>query len=146
MGLFLLLVTVSVACKEKEGDKNGWTVCNSCTIESWKGTFSGASSYFDAATLSTAENIEITIDFEETATDYLTAYVAVPNYFNATISGELSSSYSISFAGSTSSLNATMQTKEEALKLSGTVKKFHMKIDSLVIDEVVSFEATKIAQ
>ena len=142
----LLLVMGSWACKDKEEDKNNWISCYSCSIDSWTGIFEGTTSYFDADTVNVVEDLDITIEFEETASDYLTAYINVPNYFSTAISGEWNSPYSISFAGSNSSLVATLHEKDGDLRLAGNAKKFHFKVDSLIVDEVISFEVYKRTQ
>jgi hypothetical protein len=59
------------------------------------------------------------------------------------VSGDFSNPYIISFAGSGSSVTATMYVKDGELKLSGSSKKFHYKVDSLIIDQIVTFETFK---
>ena len=142
----LLFLFSGWACKDKEEDKNTWVSCYTCTIDSWTGIFEGTTSYFDASTMNDVEDLDITIEFEETASDYLTAYINVPNYFSTAISGEWNSPYSISFAGSNSSLVATLHEKDGDLRLAGNAKKFHFKVDSLIVDEVINFEVYKSSQ
>ena len=131
------------ACSDKDKDENSWATCYDCTLDSWTGIFEGNATYFDASTLVEVDGLDITIEFEETATNYLTAYVSVPNYYSSTISGAWTSPYSISFAGSGSSIVATLYNQGGEFMLNGNAKKFHYKVDSLIIDEVVSFEAYK---
>ncbi len=134
---------LSPACSDKDKEGNNWATCYDCSLDSWKGIFEGTATYFDASTLVEVDGLDITIEFEETANNYLTAYVSVPNYYSSTISGAWTSPYSISFAGSGSSIAATLYKQGEDLMLNGNAKKFHYKVDSLIIDEVVSFEAYK---
>lgn len=134
------------ACTDKENDDGGWSVCSDCTIDSWIGTFEGTATFFDGSNLSTEDGLEMTIRFEETGADYLTAYIITPNYYSTTLSGELNTGYSVSFAGSGASLSATLYKKEGMLKITGTSKKFHYKIDNLVIDESITFESIKTNQ
>jgi len=144
--LFLLLsfgLLFFVSCTKENEEDDGWSNCQSCTIESWKGEFSGKAEHFDAQTDITTNNLNLTIEFEETATDYLTAYILIQNYYSATLSGDLATTYSVSFAGSNSSISATLYTKDNQLRLSGNSKKFHYKVDNLVIEEVINFELYK---
>jgi hypothetical protein len=131
------------ACSDEDKEDSNWGTCYDCTLDSWIGAFSGTATHFNASTLVEVDGLDITIEFEETATDYLTAYVSVPNYFSATISGAWTSPYSISFAGSGSSIFATIYKQGEDLMLNGNAKKFHYKVDSLIIDEVVNFDVYK---
>jgi len=140
--LFFFVLLFLYNCK-KEEDTDDWSNCHTCTVESWKGVFSGKTEHFDAQSGITASDLNITIEFEETATDYLSAYIIVPNYYSATISGDLANTYSVSFAGTSSSISATLYTKDNVLRLNGNSKKFHYKVDSLVIDEVINFEIYK---
>lgn len=140
------MLIFSPACDDKDKDDDGWVVCADCTIGSWTGTFAGTATYFNGSNLISTEGVEMTIRFEETGTDYLSAYIVAPNYYSATLSGELNTPYAISFAGSSASLTATLYQKEGSLRIAGSSKKFHYKVDSLVIDESITFEALKTDQ
>lgn len=141
--IVIILLAITSGCDKKE-ETDAWSTCYSCTIDSWTGDFSGTTNYFDAQSNSTVEGLEISIEFEETGTDYLTAYVVVPNYYSASISGELSSTYSISFSGTSSSITATIYSKDNEIRINGNSKRYHFKVDSVVIDEVINFEAYKV--
>ena len=57
--------------------------------------------------------------------------------------GDFASPDIISFAGSSSSLSVTMYIKDGELILTGNTKKFHYKQDTLVVDQIVTFETIK---
>ena len=138
--LFSLLL---VACQKKESDENKWDACYSCTVDSWVGEYSGTCEYFNANTNLTVKDISFTLTIEQTATEYLTAYIVVPNYYSTSISGDFNTPNYISFGASSSSLDATMYTSGTQFRLTGNSKKFHYKTDSLIIDEVINFESLK---
>jgi len=141
--LLLLLFIFLSACQDSETDTNSWDACFSCTVDSWTGDFAGTCDYFDAATNSTVNDLPFNLTIEETASEYFTVYIIVPNYYSATISGEFSNPNYISFGGSSVSLSANLYSKESQFRLTGSSKKYHMKVDSLVIDQVLNFESLK---
>ncbi len=133
-------------CGDKDKTGDNWKTCSDCTLESWVGSFSGEGIYYDAALGDEAPGLEVTVVFQATGTNYLTASINVPNYFSTTVSGEMVSPYSISFAGSSSSITGTMYKKysrDGEYKFSGSAKKFHFKGDDLIVDEVVTFDVNK---
>ena len=142
--LILLLCFIFSGCEKNKEDSNGWKNCTECTTESWTGEYSGKGDYSNFTTGADMKDADVSINIEETATDYITIYLHVPSLYTATVSGDLSSSYIVSFAGSSSSVTATMFIKDGELKLTGSARKFHYKVDSLIIDQVVTFETFKI--
>jgi hypothetical protein len=142
--LGMLLIIIFLGCKKEEEAKDGWKNCLDCSAASWVGEFNGTGDYFDYETNSTKNDIPVSIKIEETAPEYLTIYFVAPNYLSTNISGSLVSNYIISFAGSGSSITATLNIKDQELKLDGNTRKFHYDSDSLVLDKLVSFEVTKI--
>lgn len=144
--LLFVLVLVLPSCENKTDENDGWVFCYDCDVGSWEGSYSGTAEYFESNGLTSEDGLEVNITFQETGTNYLTVSLHVPNYYSTTVSGELNSPYSISFAGSGSSITASLYTKENELRITGNSKKFHYKVDSLIVDEVVSFEALKITK
>ncbi len=140
---FLLAILIFCSCNKNEDENSGWVNCTSCTVDSWVGEYSGTGDYSNYNNNTEMKGVAVDITVEETATDYLTIYFHVPNLYSATVSGDLSSPYIISFAGSSSSFTGTMFIKDGELKLTGNSKKFHYKVDSLIIDQVVTFETNK---
>jgi hypothetical protein len=141
-GLFLVLA----ACGEKDDTGEKWRTCSDCTLDSWVGSFSGKATYFDAVLVNEVPDLDATVVFQKTGDIYLTAYVTIPEYFSATMSGGWTSPYSISFAGSGTSVSGTMYTRydrDSEFRFSGNSKKFHYKGNELVVDEVVTFEVYK---
>lgn len=143
--LFPLLLTsfFFIGCDKNKKEGDGWENCTECTMASWVGEYAGSGDYSNYNNNTQLQNLEVSIIIEETADDYLTIYMSVPNTYSTTVSGDFSGSYIISFAGSGSSITATMFMKEGELKLTGNSKKFHYKVDSLIIDQVVTFETFK---
>lgn len=136
--LFLLFSS----CEKKE-NKDQWSYCSSCTIDSWIGTFSGTGTYTNLNTSQTESNINVQIAIAETAPDYLMVDFESSGYMSITVNGEPESAYIISFAGSGKSVTSTLYIKENVLRMSGNAKKFHYKTDTLVMDEIVNFEVYK---
>jgi hypothetical protein len=139
----LLIILVFIRCKEDEQASDGWNNCLDCTVTEWVGMYEGTGNYFDYSSNSTTNEIPVSVEIEETALDYLTVYFHSPNYVSVTISGSLVSNYIISFAGSGSSVTASLNVKDKNYKLSGNAKRFHYDSDSLVMDEMVNFEVIK---
>lgn len=133
-----------VSCNDKTEEDDGWEVCVGCDFESWLGVFTGTASHYTAASNKTVENLSIEIEIEETATEYFTVYIRLPqqNYY-ATLSGDFTGSHAISFASSTSSITATMLVKENQFRLSGNSKKFQAASDTIILKEVVNFDVFK---
>jgi hypothetical protein len=144
-GLFAVLIILlfSTCNKEKETD-DGWNNCYDCPTGSWIGEFSGTCDYSNYNTNSNATGLPVTISIEETAPEYLTVYVNVTNYYSATVSGSLVSSYIISFAGTSASVTSTLDIKEQDLRLTGNSKKFHLEADSTELDEIINFVVNKV--
>jgi len=108
----LLLSFIFTGCEKNKKDDSGWKNCLECTTESWIGEYSGKCEYNNYNNNTVVSDADVTINIEETATDYLTIYVQVPSLYSTTVSGDLSSSYIVSFAGSGSSVTATMYIKK----------------------------------
>lgn len=139
----LSLSFIFIGCEKDKEDNSGWENCLECTTESWVGEYSGKGDYNNFNNNTEMKDADVFINIEETANDYLTIYIQVPSLYTATVSGDLSSSYIVSFAGSNSSVTAIMFIKDSELKLTGNSKKFHYKVDSLIIDQVITFETIK---
>jgi hypothetical protein len=134
------------SCGDKEESGENWHTCSECNLDTWIGSFSGKATYFDAVMMNEITDLEITVEFMETGEDYLMTKVTVPNYYSATVSGEMTSTYSVSFAGSGTSLLGTLYSRydrDSEYRFTGNSKKFHYKGNELVVDEVVSFEVYK---
>ena len=133
-------------CSEKDDAGDGWVMCSDCSLDAWIGSFTGKATFYNATLVTEEEDLDITVEFTETATEYLTVYITVPNYYSAAVSGDWTSPYSVSFAGSSTSLDGTMfkrYDRDSALRFSGNSKKFQFKGDSLVVEKVVTFEVFK---
>ena len=139
----MVILAFSPSCSDKEDPDDGWEFCTGCTAESWAGVFEGDATFHDSFGISSGEGLAATLSIEETGTDYLSTTIVVPNYFSTAVSGKLNSAYSISFAGSNSSITATIYSKNNALKIIGNAKKFHTNASGTIVDEVVSFEVIK---
>lgn len=141
--LLLIFIFLITSCQNNDTETSPWKACFTCTTESWVGDYSGTCEYFDAATNSTTTNLPFNLTIEQTATDYLTAYIQVSNYYSTSISGEFTNPNYISFGGSSSSLSANMYLQGDLFRLTGSSKKYHFKTDSIVIDQVINFESLK---
>lgn len=141
--LFFLFFIMGSCTDDKEED-DGWNICIECDIESWLGVYNGTTSHYNATSNRTVENLDIEIKIEETATDYFTVYIKVPEQnYSATLSGDFINPYSISFASSSKSVSATMYVKENQIRLSGNSKKFAVQSDTVILKEVVNFDVYK---
>jgi hypothetical protein len=130
-------------CNTKDESSNDWKNCYECTTSSWIGKFSGTGNYTKLSDHTSVEGRPVSIEIEETSPDYLFVNFNSPNYISAAIYGSLESNYIISFAGSGSSITASLDIRDQDLKLSGTVKTFHTQADSIVTDELINFETYK---
>lgn len=142
--LLLLISIIQIACDKNKNEEDNWKNCTTCTIDSWVGEYSGKGDYRNFSNGSVMSGVDLSITIEETATDYLTIYFLAPNVFSTTVSGDLATPDIILFAGSSSSVTATMFTKDGVFRLTGSAKKFHYQVDSLIVDQVVTFETTKV--
>ncbi len=131
------------SCSKENKDEDTWSNCYDCNLQSWTGSYSGSASFYNAENNDTKEGLGVTVQVTETGTNYLSISLNIPNYYSSTVSGELLSGYSVSFAGSNNSFNGTLYQKEGQLKISGNAKKFHYKVNELVIERVVTFEVIK---
>lgn len=144
--LVFLLATSFIfpACDKNNENNDGWKNCTECTIESWIGSYTGKGDFINLNNNAEVKDVDVSINIEQTATDYLTIYFQAPNIYSATVSGDFSSSDIVFFAGSSSSISATMFIKDGKLKLTGNSKKYHYKADSLVVDQVITFETINV--
>ncbi len=131
------------SCSKENKDEDTWSNCYDCNLQSWTGNYSGSASFYNAENNDTKEGLGVTVQVTETGTNYLSISLNIPNYYSSTVSGELLSGYSVSFAGSNNSFNGTLYQKDGQLKISGNAKKFHYKVNELVIERVVTFEVIK---
>lgn len=141
--MFSFIIFASCDKDNEEDSSDGWGNCYDCTAASWEGNYSGSCDYFDVGLNEYTYDLPATIEVEETAEDYLSVYINVPNYYSATISGQLQSPYLISIASSTASLSASMYVKEGDYKLTGNSKKFVTVDDSTVITKSITFDILK---
>lgn len=141
--LFFLIFNM-VSCTDDKEEDDGWDICTECDFESWLSIYNGTASHYNVNTNKTVENLGIEIEIEETATDYLTVYIKVPEQsYSATLSGDFVTPYSISFASSSKSVSATIYVKENQLRLSGNSKIFSVQSDTVILKEVVNFDVYK---
>jgi|GEM_PF-1989424 hypothetical protein len=139
------LIVVFADCNKDKNNEDQWNFCSQCTVGSWTGEFSGTGNYNNLINHETAQSIPVSVVIEgaEFDPDYLTVYFQSPDYMSLTVSGNFQTAYNISFAGSGTSVTATLYTNGSNLRMSGNAKKFHYKVDSLVTDEIINFEAFK---
>ncbi len=147
IGLLVLIFSVFVpgfsGCKKEKATTADWQNCYSCTAGDWIGWYTGTADYYNALTNTTHSGLTVSVRVEETATDYMSVYITVPNCYSASISGDFVSPYILSLGGTSSSIDAIMYKKDNQFRLTGNSKKFHHKVDSLVIEEVLNFETLK---
>jgi len=138
----LLIFTFALinSCSEKAEKVDEWSDYSSCDIEDWIGIYNGKASHYHNTTNETTENLDIEIEVEQTATNYLCVYLRIENLYTTTLCGDFADPYSISFASSSSSISATMYLKDYQLKLSGNSKKFVQNNDTTVYKETINFE------
>jgi hypothetical protein len=136
--MFTLILFCSCSEKAEEGD--GWHVCSDCDMEDWIGIYYGKASYYHHTTNETTENLDIEIEIEQTATDYLCLYIHIENFYTATLCGDFADPYSISFGSSSSSIYATLYEKDNQVKLIGNSKKFVHSDDTTIYKETINFE------
>ena len=141
--LIFIFIVAFTDCKKDENSGDNWENCYSCTADNWVGWYSGTANYFNAINNTTVSGLSVSVRVEETATDYLTVYLTVPVYYSATVSGSFSSPYVLSFGGSSTSIAALMYIKDNQFRLTGNSKKYHYKVDSLIIEQVINFETYK---
>jgi hypothetical protein len=142
--LFLSFLFVLVSCSKEEDENTDWQSCQDCAIGSWRGVYRGPANFYDAIQMNSFDDLEATITINETGENYLTASILVPGYYSATLSGDLTSTYSVSFAGSNASFSATLLKKDGLLKLNGNSKKFQIKVGNVIVEEVVNFDVQKL--
>jgi len=141
--VFSMLIFDIEGCK-KDVDEEDWRACYNCSFSAWIGSFEGTASYYNGASNSNTDNLQVTVDVMETGENYLTISVQVPNNYYATNSGELTGGYYVNMAGSGNSLSASLYKKDNQIKISGSAKIYHYKVDEIIIDKVVSFDAVKV--
>ena len=140
--LILGIILILMSCK-KDDPNDGWESCLECNITSWVGTFSGTTEFKDLSTGNTTTGLPITIVVTEIAKNYLRVQVQVPNYYTVTLSGNYVGTYSISLASSNYSFSGNLQKKDNSLRLIGDSKYFVEKVNEIVTEKIVVFEALK---
>lgn len=143
--LFISLGLVILSACKKDESNESWNSCYSCSIDSWTGSWKGTASVFNAQTNNTTDGFDVNVEISETGTNYLTISITIPNQYSSTLSGELLTGYSISFASSNNSFDGTLFRKDGEFKISGNAKKFYYKVNELVIETVVTFDITPLS-
>ncbi|GAB4322274.1 MAG: hypothetical protein Kow00127_14900 [Bacteroidales bacterium] len=138
--ILCLMVLIHFAC-QKDSDENDWKNCTGCSTGNWLGAWSGPAEHFDAHTSETTSGLTAQLEINETGTDYLTLSFQIPGVFSTTLSGEVHPGDNISLASTSASVLGTLYVNGAQYKIEGTAKKFHYKVDSLIIDQVVTFQA-----
>jgi hypothetical protein len=138
---------ILVSCSGKDDQEtDGWDTCFDCTTQSWIGIFQGSGTNYNAVNNTTVKDLSVTISISETSPDYLLVTINLPDYYHSTVSGEVMESHYITFSGSNNSISATMYKSDHRLKISGNAKRFHVKVNEIVIEQVVNFDAIKVIQ
>ncbi|MCD4697969.1 MAG: hypothetical protein K8S16_17230 [Bacteroidales bacterium] len=140
---FTCVIILLTACSKQKDEGDGWESCLGCNIESWIGNFSGSGEFKNLNTGNTSSGVQVSVEIIEISENYLQVKILVPNYYSTTIYGTYVGSYSISLASSTNSFSGSLQKKDNILKLIGESKQYVEKVNELVIEKTVIFEALK---
>jgi len=142
--LFIILLSgVFTHCKKETDD---WIFCN-CTIDSWIGNYSGSANYYEGEEVD-AQQLNVQLTVEQFAPENLKISVVAEDVYTETFYGiKRDSTYYLTINGSNKSLIMNLKIKESELKLTGTAKNFHWKIEDdstfLVTDKTLAFDVFK---
>ena len=131
-------------CKKEE--TSSWSPCVNCDISAWEGTFDGTGVYFQELDSTSQNDVATTVSIENTSGTMLKVKIDSDNLFSSTtMVSKTDNSNVIALAGSNSSISLTLTKKDNDLRISGTSKKYHLNIDTvLVIDYSLSFDVIKL--
>lgn len=141
----LLLILIFEQCKEPEED---WSFCEGCPIESWTGDYSGSGSYYEEASNSIIDDVEVQLTIENPLGNQFKIQVLSPDYYSQTFfSSKSDSNYYFDIAGESSSIHLSLYKKSDGYKINGVAKKFHWEwvyepdtAYILIPDHTLSFE------
>ncbi|MFK5856934.1 MAG: hypothetical protein QM503_12455 [Bacteroidota bacterium] len=141
--LLLVVVLLFSNCKKEE---ESWGPCIDCDLSEWAGSFEGTGVYYQESDSSSVLDVPTEITIENTSDTRLKVIVDAGLYFSSTtFIYKTNDDYFIELAGSNSSISLTLYQKNNNYKLSGTSKRYHYNVDTvLVIDQSLSFETFKI--
>jgi len=142
----LLIVILSMVFSHCKKETDDWIFCN-CTIDSWIGTYAGSANYYEGEEVD-AQQLDVQLTIEQFAPENLKISVVAQDVYAETFYGiKKDSTYYLTINGSNKSLIMNLKVKGDELKLSGTSKNFHWKIEDdstfLVTDKTLAFDVLK---
>jgi len=142
----LLIVILSMVFSHCKKETDDWIFCN-CTIDSWIGTYAGSANYYEGEEVD-ALQLDVQLTIEQFAPENLKISVVAQDVYAETFYGiKKDSTYYLTINGSNKSLIMNLKVKGDELKLSGTSKNFHWKIEDdstfLVTDKTLAFDVLK---
>lgn len=140
--LILSALVFTTGCNKEDSDS--WAYCDGCPLEAWVGEYEGTGEFYDNNTEEYTTNIPSTISIVNTSDNILKIEVLGEDYYSRSFSKiKDDDNYSLDVLGSTASLSLSLSQKSDAYKISGNIKQYHSKKDSVIIDYSFSFEAFK---
>ncbi len=129
-------------------DNRQWVFCDGCSLSVWEGDYSGDGTYYNRANGTNGDKkIPVSVSIELTGEQSLKGSISSKDIIPFEFSGtKTDSDYYFSYAGSTQSVSLNLYKSDSDYKLTGTAKRYHVKNDSVVVDESLSFEVIKKAE
>lgn len=144
LGIILLIFLGQ--CKEPEED---WSFCEGCPIESWTGDYSGSGSYYEEATNSIVDGVDVQLTIENPSANQFNIQVLSPDYYSQSFySSKSDSNYYFDLAGENNSIHLSLYQRSDGYKINGVAKKYHWEwvhepdtsYQILIPDHTLSFE------
>lgn len=137
--LVLGVLILQPGCKKEDSDS--WAYCDGCPLEAWVGEYEGIGEFYDSNAEEFTTNIPSTISIVNSSDKILKIVVVGEDYYSRSYTKTKDDDdYSLEIFGSTASLSLSLSQKSDAYKITGNIKQYHSKKDSVTIDYSFSFE------
>jgi len=128
-------------CKKKE---ESWIYCVDCELVEWAGNYDGTGEYYNDNPPKTEVDVPVLVSIENSSGSILKTTVTVVDKFDATFtSSKNDDNYYYTVPGSDKSLSLNLSKRSSDFKLTGTVKIYRSKSDSIIVDKSISFVVYK---
>jgi hypothetical protein len=144
--IFLNLFIFALFFQQCKKADDTFTYCTGCPLSSWEGYYVGTANFYTANTGETFENVDVTINIDNTYDSTLVINVNAPDYISENFSAsKKDDNYYLLIGAGSRILDIGLKKKDNELKLDGTLKiNSWSKIDSTwSVNKSLTFEAFK---
>ena len=139
---FLVFLVFIWGCNKNNED---WMFCNGCDLSVWEGSYTGEGVYYNRLNGdNNQEKVPVAITIELLGGQSFKGTISSKDIVSFSFTGtKTDTDYYFNLAGSNQSVTLNLYKSSDKYKLTGTAKRYHIKNDTVVIDESLSYEVIK---